>query len=68
MDFPPPIPPEILAYSNGGTLLGISASLFAVTAAIVIARTYTRIFVVKSLGSDDWTMIFAMVIFLSRDI
>jgi len=63
---PPPIPPNILAYNNGGTLVSITATFFAIAAAVVIARCYTRIFVVKSVGRDDWTMLAAMVLVIPR--
>lgn len=66
MAAPPPknladLPPEVLAYNNGPVLLAQTASFFSVAALVVLGRCYTRIFMVKSFGRDDWAMLLAMV-------
>jgi hypothetical protein len=55
------LPPEIRDYSNGPVLLAQTASIFAIAALVVSGRCYTRGFVIKSFGKDDWAMLAAMV-------
>lgn len=53
--------PEAIAYTNGPVLLAQTGSLYAVALLTVLLRSYSRWFIVRSFGKDDWTMIAAVV-------
>lgn len=58
---PPESTPEFVAYSNGPVLLAQTAPIYAIAAAVVLARCYTRLMIVKSFGRDDWAMVATLV-------
>jgi hypothetical protein len=53
--------PEQLAYTNAPILAAQVGSLFALSLMVVLARSYSRVFIVKSFGADDWTIVLALV-------
>jgi hypothetical protein len=55
------LPPEVLSYTNAPTLIAQTGTMFGIALVVVFARCYSRIFIVKSFGYDDWTMVLAMV-------
>jgi hypothetical protein len=57
----PEFTPEFVAYSNGPILLAQTAPIYAIAAAVVVARCYTRLMIVKSFGRDDWAMLATLV-------
>lgn len=56
--------PEHIAFTNAPTLLAEAGSVFGVAAVVVLLRIYVRVRVVRSFGTDDWTMVLAIVSFL----
>jgi hypothetical protein len=52
---------EELEYTNAPVLAAQVGTLFAIGLVVVLARSYSRVFIVKSFGSDDWTIALAMV-------
>ena len=55
-----------MADDRGTELLAVNIVFFVVAATIVLLRTYTRIFVSKAFGVDDWLMLAACVGFADR--
>jgi len=47
--------------SLASTIGGVAWSLAAVSLIVVAMRFYTRIFVLRRVGWDDWVMLLAMV-------
>lgn len=45
--------------NRGPALLGVNIALSIVTCTVVLLRCYTRTFIVKAFGVDDWLMVFA---------
>ena len=63
---PPPSPqvaltPEYVAFNNSGEILSIVTAFTAVAILAVTTRFYVRAFVLKSVGLDDYTILFSMV-------
>jgi len=54
-------PPDI---NRGPEILAITGTLVGLALAVVCLRVYVRVFMVKHMGADDWTMVAAMVRFL----
>jgi hypothetical protein len=52
---------EEVAYTNGPVLLAVTGAFYTVSLLTVVARSYSRRFIVKSFGKDDWTMVAALV-------
>jgi hypothetical protein len=52
---------EEAAYTNGPVLLAVTGAFYTVSLLTVVARSYSRRFIVKSFGKDDWTMVAAWV-------
>lgn len=55
---PTPFPPDV---NHGPGILAVSWVECGLALAAVIARMYCRAKVVRNIGWDDWTMVFAMV-------
>lgn len=53
-----------LTENNGPRILGIVGFLTAFTLATVLLRIYVRIWMTKTMGTDDYTMVASMVSFL----
>ncbi|XPS81328.1 hypothetical protein M3J07_013292 [Ascochyta lentis] len=53
--------PDIVAYTNGPILLAKTSTIYAMAMLTVSLRIYSRQFIVKSLGKDDWAMLSALV-------
>ena len=47
--------------NRGPELQAVCCTLVVAAAVAMLLRCYTRIFLVKSFGFDDWCMIFALV-------
>ena len=63
---PPPFPqvaltPEYVAFNNSGEIISIVTAFTAVAILAVTTRFYVRAFVLKSVGLDDYTILFSMV-------
>ncbi|KAJ8117330.1 hypothetical protein OPT61_g1456 [Boeremia exigua] len=56
----PDLTPEYIAFTNAHVLLAQASSIFAIAAAVVVARIYVRVHIVRSFGKDDCTMVLAM--------
>lgn len=56
----PPTPEEI-AFDKSSQLLAITGTFFTLAALIVILRCYVRISMLRVFGTDDYTMVLAMV-------
>ena len=54
-------PPEVNAISRYPTILAVCISLTAVMTAIIAVRGYVRAVMLKSIGADDWTILFSGV-------
>ncbi|KAF1846117.1 uncharacterized protein K460DRAFT_239927, partial [Cucurbitaria berberidis CBS 394.84] len=54
--------PEELAFNNAPQILSITGSFFALAAFVVILRCYVRISMLRVFGTDDYVMLFAMVL------
>ncbi|KAI9753036.1 MAG: hypothetical protein M1815_000135 [Lichina confinis] len=52
-------PPEVNAISRYPTILAVCISLTAVMTAIIAVRGYVRAVMLKSIGADDWTILFS---------
>lgn len=50
-----------MAENRGPQLLGVNIALSIITCSVVLLRCYTRAFIVKAFGADDWIMILATV-------
>lgn len=50
-----------MADNRGPELLIVNIVFFVVSAIIVLLRCYTRAFVAKAFGKDDWLMVIATV-------
>jgi hypothetical protein len=57
----PPLTAEYIAYTNASHILGVVGSFFTLAAIVVLLRCYTRFFVLKTFGRDDWAVVVAMV-------
>lgn len=65
------VPPEVYATwpkpnyvnpeNNTALLLGFEISLIILTTIVVILRVYSRGFLTKTIGLDDWLMVGALV-------
>lgn len=53
--------PEVLSYTNAPMLVAQTAIFYGIALVVVLARCYSRVFIVKSFGLDDWTMVLATV-------
>lgn len=51
----------IMAENRGPELLAVNIVFCSLTGIIVLLRCYTRVFIVKAFGTDDWIMLLAMV-------
>lgn len=60
MSGPPQIPPGILDQDRGSAIIVIFWIQASVAMAIVAARFWARI-LIKSVGIDDWLMLFTLV-------
>jgi len=61
---PPPLPmisPEFAAEDHGKRILAITGTITGVSLAVVVLRVYVRAVMLKTLGSDDYTMMAAML-------
>ncbi|PMD44631.1 hypothetical protein L207DRAFT_579565 [Hyaloscypha variabilis F] len=63
---PPPGPmpalsPEFLAENNGPRIIIITSTITGISFLVVFLRVYVRAVMLKTVGSDDYTMIAAMV-------
>lgn len=47
--------------SHGYMIIGIASAFTGFAATMVLARLYVRTFMLKTMGSDDWVIIIAMV-------
>ena len=52
---------EEVAYTNGPVLLAVTGAFYTISLLTVVARSYSRRFIVKSFGKDDWIMVAALV-------
>jgi hypothetical protein len=52
---------EEVAYTNGPVLLAVTGAFYTVSLLTVMARGYSRRFIVNSFGKDDWAMVVALV-------
>lgn len=52
---------DVLEYSIGPNLLAKTGNPYGVTLLTVLLRKYSRRFIVKSFGEDDWAMLLALV-------
>jgi hypothetical protein len=52
----------------GGTVVAASIVCFAIAAAMVALRFYTRIKIVRVLGAEDWTILAALVLSLGASL
>jgi len=59
-----PAPNYAHPVSRGNWLITVEIVLFVITALVVSLRIYTRGWVIKSFGIDDWLIIPAAVCFL----
>jgi hypothetical protein len=57
----PPITADYIAYTNASHILGVVGTFFTLAAIVVLLRCYTRFFILKSFGRDDWAVLVAMV-------
>ncbi|KAM3532108.1 hypothetical protein NHJ13051_000484 [Beauveria bassiana] len=53
-----------MAANRGHELLGVNIAFFIVASCTVLLRCYTRVFISKCFGTDDWLMALANVFFL----
>ncbi|EGX93830.1 integral membrane protein, putative [Cordyceps militaris CM01] len=53
-----------MAENRGPELLGINITFCIITCSIVLLRCYTRAFIVKAFGVDDWIIILATMCYL----
>lgn len=60
-----PLPPDV---NRGPEILAICGSLVGVALVVVAVRIYVRIAMVKHMGADDWTIVAAMVRFLTTTV
>ncbi|KAH8898089.1 hypothetical protein GQ53DRAFT_678044, partial [Thozetella sp. PMI_491] len=54
--------PELDAETRVPILVGVSIAFLAFSSIMVLLRLYTRFFVVRSAGADDYTIVFAQVL------
>jgi hypothetical protein len=57
----PSLTPDLIHYSNAHSLMAQAGSVFAVCTLTVLLRCYVRMRILKSFGSDDWTILLAYV-------
>lgn len=50
--------------NNGSEIVGIASFLTAFSLVIVLLRLYVRVWMTKTMGTDDYTMVVSMVRFL----
>lgn len=50
-----------MAENRGPELLAVNIVFCVLTGIIVLLRCYTRVFIVRAFGTDDWIMLAAMV-------
>ena len=55
-----------LGVPRGRHALAISAIFTCLATALAAIRIYTRAFMVKQMGSDDWTIIISLVCYVLR--
>lgn len=48
---------------RSGQVLAVNVSFFCLTWIFMLLRVYTRAFLIKSFGSDDWSMVGALLLF-----
>ncbi|KAK8144886.1 hypothetical protein G3M48_005200 [Beauveria asiatica] len=53
-----------MAANRGNELLGVNIAFFVVASCTVLLRCYTRVFISKCFGTDDWLMALANIFFL----
>lgn len=58
---PKPIDPEWAAESNTAMILGVTGGFHALALLFVALRVYTRMFVVKLMGRDDYVVVASVV-------
>ncbi|OJD40489.1 phosphatidylserine decarboxylase [Diplodia corticola] len=61
---PPSFPPEYVNFSAADEILSITSVFTALALVLVILRLYVRGWMLRFLGSDDYVMLFAMVLSL----
>lgn len=49
--------------NHGGQVIGVAAMFMVLSWLAVTLRMYCRVFLVRSVGMDDWTMLALLVIF-----
>lgn len=47
--------------SRGPVIIGITAAFTGLAGVLVLARMYVRAFMLRTLGTDDWIIMIAMV-------
>lgn len=46
---------------RGSSVIAAAVVVFAITAAVVALRFYTRVKIVRVLGAEDWTILVALI-------
>ncbi|TVY41003.1 hypothetical protein LOCC1_G005287 [Lachnellula occidentalis] len=54
--------PAFLAEDRGPTIIATNASFQGVACLVVLARLCSRFAILKNIGLDDWTILFATVL------
>jgi hypothetical protein len=52
---------DLEAQTQAPTLVGIALGFISATTVIILLRMYTRIFMLRMAGPDDWSILVAMV-------
>ena len=60
--------PEVDAVSKWPTIVGVCVGLTTLMVITVGARLYVRAWMIKSMGIDDWIMLFSAVSTRSNDV
>lgn len=50
-----------MGHGRGDELLGVNIAFFVLAASAVLLRCYTRCFISRAFGGDDWLMVAACV-------
>lgn len=58
---PPPLDPARADESNLGWILGVNIAFHVLALVFVALRVYTRLFIVKTFGKDDFLLLIATV-------
>ncbi|PSN67569.1 hypothetical protein BS50DRAFT_492995 [Corynespora cassiicola Philippines] len=53
--------PEYIAYTNAPALRAQTVPIYVIATILVLVRSYVRLFMLKTFGKDDWTMLFALL-------